>query len=257
MSMESAGFDGSVSPRTAPVLNTSSHNSHLLTLRMFPTELREIIFKHALLLIPPAPRATHFEYCTVSVQDPAPTPTLLVALRGDAELYHEALRAYYGVNTFTVTNTSYVYRLELKPSTIAYIQHIRVLYYSGMIDKRPDLEAHEGSKLTSSVLWKLVFARSLRTLHFTIFTNERWIILFLRYFLKTPRLLRKLSLHYPKCALLLSETMDTMNSLFTNSKGKLETISSKGDKNLVTASEDWFWEGDNGGVLQLAQKIEE
>jgi hypothetical protein len=125
--------------------------------------------------------------------------------------------------------------------------------------ERNDKEADEISELTSPILWKLVFAKSLRTLQFTVWTvDERWIQLFVRYFLKAPRLLRKVSLHYPSCMLLLSETIDRMNSLFANSKGKSETVSAKGGKSFpVIVSENWFWEGDNGGVLRLAENIEE
>jgi hypothetical protein len=57
-----------------------------LALRKFPAKIRENIF----------------QFC-VRIKDQK-SPALLIALRGDKEMYQEAINLYYKVNLFTVSN---------------------------------------------------------------------------------------------------------------------------------------------------------
>jgi hypothetical protein len=54
-----------------------------LALRKFPPEIREMIFKHCMPEYAPK------------------TPEILIALRGDQGLYHEAIRIYHEINFYT------------------------------------------------------------------------------------------------------------------------------------------------------------
>jgi hypothetical protein len=56
------------------------------TLRKFPPEIRDMIYK-----------------LTLAGEWNAKTPTFIIALRGDSELYHEALKVFYETNTFAFT----------------------------------------------------------------------------------------------------------------------------------------------------------
>jgi len=78
-----------------------------LTLRILPPELREKVFKYALQLprqkhfpsLPPAPSCPHRpQGC--GPRHKSQTPSFLIAVRGDMELYGEALKVYYAVNKF-------------------------------------------------------------------------------------------------------------------------------------------------------------
>ena len=59
-----------------------------LALRKLPPEIREMIFR----------------YC-VDFTD-RKTPPLIVALRGDQELYHEAMKLFYKLNYFTLDKST-------------------------------------------------------------------------------------------------------------------------------------------------------
>ncbi len=61
----------------------SPSNSHITTLRTFPPEIREMIFNYSNVL-----------------NWTGKTPALLVALRGDREIYNEALEICHKNNTF-------------------------------------------------------------------------------------------------------------------------------------------------------------
>ena len=77
-----------------------------LTLRIFPLELRQMIFRCALKLELEAP-PKHEN-----------TPSLLVAVRGDSELHEEALVEYYKVNTWSLHAYSLNSFINLKCSAV-------------------------------------------------------------------------------------------------------------------------------------------
>jgi hypothetical protein len=56
------------------------------TLRKFPPEIRDMIYK-----------------LTLAGEWNGKTSTFIIALRGDSELYHEALKVFYETNTFAFT----------------------------------------------------------------------------------------------------------------------------------------------------------
>ena len=67
---------------TKPKMQRCKLSTSLLALRKFPLEIRALIFQY------PIPRKS----------GSYKTPLILAALRGDSELYHEAIRAIYRQN---------------------------------------------------------------------------------------------------------------------------------------------------------------
>ena len=80
-----------------------------LALRRFPTELRDMIFKDCLQI------------------EEGKSPALLIALRGDKELYEEALEVYYKTNYCSMGKAMIQRINDLSPKAISRIKDIRIL----------------------------------------------------------------------------------------------------------------------------------
>jgi hypothetical protein len=91
----------------------------LVTFRLLPVEMREEIFKYTF--------ATSQNYPDFA----ASTPALLVALRGDRELYDQALRVFYGINHWFLTARNFQGVSALGKFAVACIRSLTIFveYY--------------------------------------------------------------------------------------------------------------------------------
>ncbi|KAK0129541.1 hypothetical protein ONS96_000106 [Cadophora gregata f. sp. sojae] len=103
-----------------------------LTLRKFPFELRGMIFKDCLKI------------------EGGKSPQLIVALRGDKELYEQALEVYYKVNYLTLPNDNQIEYLErISAKALSRVSMLRV-------NTPPEYEAIKLLSKKSSVRTALV-----------------------------------------------------------------------------------------------------
>ncbi|CAG8980363.1 hypothetical protein HYALB_00013688 [Hymenoscyphus albidus] len=130
---------------------SSSHNSQInqnpsgatLTFWFFPTEIREMIFSFALF---PAHLAKHgMHHVTAYSKHP-----LLVALRGDTQLYSEAIEVFYKLNTvfYTIDYKDFCGPGELE--RVKKVRHLGVDLSFGDDDKDGDGKDADKKKVTRS-----------------------------------------------------------------------------------------------------------
>lgn len=87
-------------------------------LRAFPPEIREMIF--------------HFSNCLIWT---GKTPAILVALRGDPDLYHEALELFYRRNVFRLRNRNAWQTADMSLSALQTIRALIVEFWSAEDDE--------------------------------------------------------------------------------------------------------------------------
>src|ERR1700709_2617764 len=80
------GLGGQGDQPSSKYHTSSSYQTTFFRLRDLPIEIRILIFR-----------------LCVATPDNNQTPALIKALRGDPQLYHEALEVYYAINTFTMS----------------------------------------------------------------------------------------------------------------------------------------------------------
>ncbi|KAF8849578.1 hypothetical protein BDZ45DRAFT_680434 [Acephala macrosclerotiorum] len=101
-----------------------------LAFRRFPAEIREMIFQGCI---------------TNATNSHKRTPKILIALRCDPEIYQEALRCYYKLNSFTLEQANLSKCSELSLKVLGNIEKLKIKSSNGhplAIDSIPDSFKH-------------------------------------------------------------------------------------------------------------------
>lgn len=109
------------------IVDVSSRNP----LRRLPPELREMIYKFALILpVKSEEVSTFYNKKTRSLKSTprklCPSPSFLAALRVEPYLYSEALNVFYQINSFPLTGETYHSFMELKTPALALIKNLKI-----------------------------------------------------------------------------------------------------------------------------------